>query len=218
MSATTFEIENLHLHYKVRKIHSLFGIIPVGLFLIEHLSVNSLASTRGGEQVFNAAVNVLHGVPYLLFVEMVFIFIPLLVHAVYGIVITAGGGLNLESYNLWRNWLYVLQRVSGVITLIFVGFHVYWLRVASMINPEFHITFQTMSQHLASPFMFWFYVIGLGAAVFHFANGIWNFCITWGITVGPKSQRTNGWVCAAIGIMMFGAGLNALLAFTSCAR
>ena len=34
------------------------------------------------------------------------------------------------------------------------------------------------------------------AAFYHFANGMWNFCITWGITVGVKAQQRVGAVAA----------------------
>ena len=35
---------------------------------------------------------------------------------------------------------------------------------------------------------FAFYVLGVVAALFHFCNGIFTFCITWGITVSERSQ------------------------------
>ena len=58
-----------------------------------------------------------------------------------------------------------------------------------------------------------FYVIGLGSVVFHFAYGIWNFLITWGITVGTESQRIMGWACTLVGLAVMFIGLNALAAF-----
>ena len=33
------------------------------------------------------------------------------------------------------------------------------------------------------------YLIGITAAVFHFANGIWTFAITWGIAISREAQR-----------------------------
>lgn len=201
------------MHYKVRKIHSLFGIVPVGLFLMEHLTVNSLAATEHGARAFNAAVNLLRGMPYLIFIEILFIFLPLVFHGIYGVIIYLGSQSNLREYNLFRNWMYVIQRVSGVYTLIFIGVHLWMLRIASIINPDMPMTFQTVAGQLASPGLFWFYIFGVLAAVFHLANGLWNFCITWGITIGPKSQRACAYVCAAMGLALAFMGVNALLAF-----
>ena len=33
--------------------------------------------------------------------------------------------------------------------------------------------------------MFIFYIIGIISTVFHFANGLWSFFVSWGITVSP---------------------------------
>ncbi|MBK8269636.1 MAG: hypothetical protein IPK83_15585 [Planctomycetes bacterium] len=43
---------------------------------------------------------------------------------------------------------------------------------------------------VASSLVFTFYIIGLAAACYHFANGLWTFCISWGITVGAKALTT----------------------------
>lgn len=213
ITASPNDTGNLSLHYKARKIHSLLGIIPVGLFLMEHLTVNSLAATEHGERVFNAAVNVLRGMPYLIFIEILFIFLPIVFHGIYGVIIYLGSKSNLREYNLFRNWMYIIQRISGVYTIIFIGVHLWTLRIASIINPEMPMNFQTVAGQLTSPGMLWFYIFGVLAAVFHLANGIWNFCITWGITIGPKSQRTCAYVCAAIGLALSFMGVNALLVF-----
>jgi succinate dehydrogenase / fumarate reductase, cytochrome b subunit len=53
----------------------------------------------------------------------------------------------------------------------------------------------------------------MAATVFHFSNGIWTFCFSWGITVGPKSQRIAGWACLLFGLLLFVTGINSLLAF-----
>jgi succinate dehydrogenase / fumarate reductase, cytochrome b subunit len=201
------------LHYKWRKLHSLLGIVPVGLFLLEHLTVNSLAAGPGGARAFDAAVRFLRGLPYLLAIELLFIFFPMVFHGIYGLIITAGAGWNTASYNLWRNWMYLIQRISGVITFIFVTAHLWTLRIASLINPEVHVNFALMRAQLLTPWIMAFYIIGVLAAIFHLANGLWNFCITWGITVGPKSQRACAWICAALGCGLGFMGVNALLAF-----
>ena len=53
-----------------------------------------------------------------------------------------------------------------------------------------------------------FYMVGLTAAVYHFANGIWTFAISWGILGGPDSQRWFQYVCLLIGIVMCCRGVT----------
>ena len=73
----------------LRKLHQLSGIVPLGAFLLEHLYTNSKAAhPEHGARHFNQAVADLQQIPYILFVEITFIFIPLLYHAIYGLVIT----------------------------------------------------------------------------------------------------------------------------------
>ena len=60
----------------------------------------------------------------------------------------------------------------------------------------------------------WIYVLGIGCAVFHFANGLWNVGIHWGLTISPRSQRISGFVCGMVGVTLLAVGLVSLLAFT----
>jgi len=55
--------------------------------------------------------------------------------------------------------------------------------------------------------------VGMIAACFHFAYGLWLFCSKWGITVGPRSQKVSGVLCSALGLALCGAGLASLVQF-----
>ena len=52
------------------------------------------------------------------------------------------------------------------------------------------------------------YTVGMLCAVYHLANGLWTFGITWGIWTSERAQRRAGYICAAFGILvaMFGMG------------
>lgn len=204
----------LTLHFTLRKLHSLTGIFPVGFFLLEHIFTNSFA-LRGAEE-YNSKIEFFQSMPYLLAIEMGFIIIPLLYHGAYGLVVTWGMGANVVGYPRVRNWMYFLQRATGVVTIVYVLYHVYTLRVAALLFGA-EVSFDRMARVLESCPVFAFYVAGLLAACFHFTNGVWSFCISWGITAGHWSQRTLAWVCAALGAVLFAAGLNSLLAFTGSA-
>src|SRR2546421_12933198 len=108
--------------FVLRKLHQLTGIIPLGVFLLEHFYTNSKAMT--GASDFNNAVKDLQSIPYILFVEIVGIFIPLIYHAVYGLFITWEARPNNLRYPYPRNWFYTIQRVTGIILFFFITFHV----------------------------------------------------------------------------------------------
>ena len=56
-------------------------------------------------------------------------------------------------------------------------------------------------------------IIGVVCASFHFANGIWSFCIVWGITLGPKAQERLGYATLGLWAVLSFVGVRALYAF-----
>ncbi|MGW6301045.1 hypothetical protein [Peribacillus butanolivorans] len=84
--------------------------------------------------------------------------------------------------------MFTLQRLSGIITLIFVIYHVWSFRISSLIFGT-EVNYQLVQEHLMNPIIFIFYVVGVLSTTFHFTNGLWAGLITWGVTVGPNAQR-----------------------------
>jgi succinate dehydrogenase / fumarate reductase, cytochrome b subunit len=192
-----------------RRLHSLLGVIPVGLFLMQHMVVNQFAT--GGEESFNRAAAFMEHLPFRYLLETFVIFLPLLFHAIYGLYIAFTAKNNASRYGFFRNWMFLLQRVSGVITLIFITWHVWETRVAAAFGSE--VNFQMMENILSNPFMFWFYVVGVISTTFHFANGLWSFLVSWGITVTPRSQVISTYVTIVIFIATSIVFVNTLFAF-----
>ncbi|MGI8469766.1 MAG: succinate dehydrogenase, partial [Pyrinomonadaceae bacterium] len=108
--------------FLMRKLHQLTGIVPLGLFFFGHMYTNSAA--MGGEKNFNDHVQGIHDIPYLLFIEIFGIFLPLVFHSVYGIFISMEARPNNGNYNYGRNWFYLFQRVTGVFLFFFLTFHI----------------------------------------------------------------------------------------------
>ena len=202
----------------LRKLHQLSGIFPLGIFLLEHFYTNSKA--LAGADQFNKAVADLQAIPYIVLVETVGIFIPLIYHAVYGLVITVEARPNNLAYPYPRNWFYLIQRITGVILFFFIFFHVLNFRfgmvpglnsisVAESPDKAFSI--------VAGEFRMWWifliYMIGIAATVWHLANGIWLFLVDWGITIGERAQRLTGYACIAFGVVLLLVGVNAAVAF-----
>ncbi|KIQ94546.1 Succinate dehydrogenase cytochrome b558 subunit [Anoxybacillus thermarum] len=192
-----------------RRLHSLLGVIPVGLFLTQHLVVNHFA-TRGAD-AFNKAAAFMEQLPFRYFLEIFVIFLPLLFHAIYGLYIAFTAQNNVSRYGYFRNWMFMLQRLTGIITLIFVVWHVWETRVQAAFGVE--VNYDMMANIVANPFMLAFYIVGIVSAVFHFANGLWSFFVSWGITVTPRSQQISTYVTMGIFVALSIVGIRAILAF-----
>lgn len=192
-----------------RRLHSLLGVIPVGLFMTQHLVVNHFATK--GEEAFNQAAGFMASLPFVLVLETFIIFLPLLFHAIYGLYIAFTAKNNPGRFGYFRNWMFVLQRWSGVITLVFVAWHVWETRVQAALGAD--VNFQMMENILDNPFMLVFYIAGVLAAIFHFANGLWSFCVSWGIAVSPSSQRIVTYATLIVFFVLSYVGLSAIFAF-----
>ncbi len=182
--------------FVLRKLHQLSGIVPLGLFLLEHFYTNSKA--LAGPVDFNKAVVELQGIPYLLAVEIFGIWIPLIYHGVYGLVITTEARPNNLLYPYARNWFYTIQRITGVILFFFIAFHMLNFRVAR----EFRLV----------P-IFIIYVVGITSTIWHFTGGLWFFLVDWGIVIGERAQRLTGYACIAFGLVLLFVALNSAVAF-----
>lgn len=195
--------------FYLRRLHSLLGVIPVGLFLTQHLVINHFA-TRG-EEAFNNASNFMGSLPFVLFLEWFIIYIPLMFHAFYGVYIAFTAKNNVQRYGTFRNWMFMLQRVTGVFLVIFIAWHIYETRIQKALGAE--VNFNMMEEILSNSFMLAFYIAGVLSATFHLANGLWSFAVTWGISQSPRSQKIVSYITIAAFLVLSVIGIQALLAF-----
>ncbi|HEX8473327.1 MAG TPA: succinate dehydrogenase cytochrome b558 subunit [Pyrinomonadaceae bacterium] len=202
----------------LRKLHQLTGIVPLGLFILEHFYTNSKALT--GAEDFNSAVDDLQSIPYVLFIEIFGIFLPLLYHAIYGLVITWEARPNNLHYPYPRNWFYTIQRITGIILFFFILFHVLNFRFGLL--PGLNTVsvahapdraYEIVSREFRMIPIFIIYLVGITSTVWHFANGLWLFAVDWGIVIGERAQRLTGYACIAFGVFLLAVGINAMMAF-----
>lgn len=199
-------------YFLIRRIHSLSGVIPLGAFLFAHLTTNAMAAF--GQEAFAHKVGLIHSLgPLLPFVEAAFIFVPLAVHIVLGIVIALTGRSNTGDLGYARNWAYTLQRWTGWAALAFILYHTITLRfmdtagTAKFGGGELtagDVFFLYLTEQFQNPLFILIYLVGSAAVIYHFANGLCTFCMTWGLTVGPKSQKTMAAIATVVGLGLFG--------------
>lgn len=194
-----------------RRLHSLLGIIPVGLFLVFHLSLNFTATA--GEESYNNATGMMELVPHwlLLIVEWVVIYIPILFHGLYGIFIAFTATHNVKRFGTFRNWMFAIQRFTGVFLVIFIAWHIFQTRIQKALGAE--VEFSMMEEIVANPWMLAFYIVGILSATFHLSNGIWSFLVSWGITQSSKSQKIASYVTMVFFVLLSIVGVAAILAF-----
>ncbi|MDT3428948.1 succinate dehydrogenase / fumarate reductase cytochrome b subunit [Paenibacillus forsythiae] len=196
-----------------RKIHSLLGVIPLAFFFIEHMLTNFSAVEKGADG-FKDSVLWLNSLPLVFFLELLFIWLPLMYHGVYGLYIAYQSKPNLNRYNLERNWRYTLQRVSGIVTFVFIIWHLYETRVQVALGNVTHEELGgVMHEIVTQPLWLAFYIVGIVAACFHFANGLWSFLVSWGITIGPRSQRVSSYICMGLFVLVTFMFLLSLVTF-----
>jgi succinate dehydrogenase / fumarate reductase cytochrome b subunit len=195
------------------RLFSLAGLIPVGAFVMVHLLTN--ASVLGGAAAFQSRVDLIHSLgPLLPAIEWLFIFLPMLFHAIMGFVIITTGMPNVGSYSYMGNVRYTLQRASGMVAFVFILWHItqlHWMG-APLGGGQFdpHHAASSAAAALKPVAITLMYAIGVIATVYHFANGLWSLGITWGLWTSPAAMQRANWLSLAVGLGLGAAGLGAL--------
>ena len=188
--------------FLIRRLHSLTGLVPVGVFLVVHLLTNMGILDNSYQQ----RVDLIHsmGERTLEVTEWTGIFLPILFHGIIGTIIVARGKRNLAYYPYRENFRYTLQRWTGVIAFAFILWHVFQTR-GWINNSQWwmeHVTRKLGgglfdSKHAVTTGVeavqqaAWVgpvYAIGILASVYHFSNGLWTMGITWGVWTGPRRK------------------------------
>jgi len=200
------------MHWTLRRLHSLSGIVPIGGFLFFHMFENSYVM-RGGETWWKQTAFT-RTLPLQLPIEAAVLWIPIAYHALYGLVITVTSQPN--NYSYVRNYQYNLQRITGVLAFLFIGFHVFSTRALFYLN-GIDTDYARMHAFMINPIYFTIYIIGTLSCLYHLCNGIFTFCITWGLSSGPRSQTLVNYACVALFIVLAIVGLQILVAFRAAA-
>lgn len=197
-------------YFLLRRLHSLLGVFPLGIFLFMHLLTNSTGIL--GAEAFEHKVALIHSLgPLLPLVEAVMIFIPLSFHICLGIAIAVTSRNNVGDLPYARNWAYALQRWTGWVALVFILIHVIELRFIH--NADAMPFSAKLAEMFKNPVYVVGYLVGSASVIFHFANGLCTFCMTWGLTVGKTSQKAMAVVASGVGVVLMGMLIAAVVGF-----
>jgi len=198
--------------FLLRRLHSLSGIVPVGLFLIEHFISNAFA-TRG-PSAYTKQVELLSGFPFVVGLELFGIWLPILYHSLYGFYIWYRGEGNVGEYPWSGNWMYTAQRWTGAIAFFYMVWHTWHMRFSGVhILAHPGAAFGKVQTEFMSPWAVAFYAVGIVCASWHFAYGLWLFAAKWGISTGDGARRKFGYVAVVIGLIFVVVGAATMYSF-----
>jgi succinate dehydrogenase/fumarate reductase cytochrome b subunit (b558 family) len=189
----------------LRALHSLSGIVPVGVFMLAELW--TYAKALGGPEQFRAALGQRWSLGWQLL-----ILVPLAYHAAYGLVLAFRTRPTVGRYPYSRNWTYTLQRVTGVLALVFLVWHLgtVWLPAQRGLGPaELHPLLVARLSSTGGGGVPWTalgYALGLGACAFHLGVGVETFAIRWGLAPGRRARTAWGAAGALVGLSTLALG------------
>jgi succinate dehydrogenase / fumarate reductase cytochrome b subunit len=180
------------------------------------------STALNGPASFNEHVQTIHDMPYLLFIEIFGIFLPLIFHSVFGVLISAEAKPNVLSYGYARNWFYLFQRITGIFLFFFLLFHILNFRFGLI--PGLNLTpvagnadqaFAIVSTEFQITWVLVLYILGVTATAWHLAYGFFLFAVDWGIVIGEKAQKVVLYACLGLAIFLAAVGINAAFAFVN---
>jgi succinate dehydrogenase / fumarate reductase cytochrome b subunit len=204
-------------NYVLHKLHSLTGIVPIGFYMVQHITLNSFS--LAGPDKFNGVIHFFETVPphLLLGVEIFVLWLPMLFHAVYGTMIAFRARPNYfaAKYRWSENRMFEWQRWTGILLFIFLIYHVISTTGVKYMQGVEHIEYAAMAAKFTSNLYLELvvYLLGTAAAAYHLAYGIWNFCIRWGITISERAQRNIAVISGLVFVLLTLIAWGALAGF-----
>lgn len=195
------------------RIASLLAVAPLGVWTVMHLWDN-LAAFDGAAAWERRVTGATH--PLSQWVLAGVVLLPLLLHTVWGIARLASSRPNNLHYRRYENLKYLLQRLSALGLLGFLGAHL-WLAWA---HPRFAEgrpePFQDIAHemHHHGPTLV-VYVLGVLAVAYHLANGLQTFAMGQGVVASAAGLRRLEWLVYVVFFLLLALGWGSVYALWS---
>jgi succinate dehydrogenase/fumarate reductase cytochrome b subunit (b558 family) len=194
---------------RLRRLHALAGVLPLGLFVVEHLVLH--AKALRGQVAFDRTIAWTESVPLWSVLEVVFVLLPLAFHALYGVVLLVDKKRRAEPSPYEKSWR-VLVRGSAWVALVFIAYHVIALRVPRWTHalPASHVH-TLLTAHLSTaagdavlvPYVAIFYLVGVAACLIHFAAGGWAYLVREKHLTSPLAIKRAAYAWGALAVSLF---------------
>ena len=196
---------------RLRRAHALAGLVPLGLFVVEHLILH--AKALRGQAAFDRTLAWTESVPLWNVLEVLLVLLPLAFHALYGVVLLLDKTSAAEPSPLDRGWR-VLTRGSAWVALVFIAYHFVSLRLPRWTNAVPTSQVHTLlTAHLSSasgsgagvlvPYNAILYLVGTAACLIHFAVGGYSYLVREKHVTAPLAMKRTAYACGALGVALF---------------
>jgi succinate dehydrogenase / fumarate reductase, cytochrome b subunit len=169
------------------RLASALGVLPLGVWTVGHLWRN-LSAFQGADEWQSAVTEYPH--PFAQALTAILVLLPIAIHGIWGIGRLATSRPNNLRYGSYANLKYLLQRLSAIGLLLFLGAHL-WRALLHPRLVEGHAeAFADVVQeiHFNTPTLV-VYVLGTLAVSYHLADGAQTFCMGWGIVTSQRGLR-----------------------------
>ena len=169
------------------RLGSLLAFMPLAVWTVMHLW-NNLSAFQGAAAWQTAVTE--HAHPLAQLFTSIIVLLPLVLHTIWGLNRLRTARVNVQNYTFFANLKYILQRLSAVGLMAFLGAHI-WL---AMLHPRlqeghaepFAEIAKEMHHHTPTLIV---YSLGTLAVAYHLANGISTFAMGWGLVVSRRALK-----------------------------
>jgi succinate dehydrogenase / fumarate reductase cytochrome b subunit len=169
------------------RLGSFLAVVPLSIWVINHLWDN-LAAFSGAAAWESSVTSYAH--PFSQALAFLISLAPLLFHTGWGLVRLFNFRPNNLAYSNYGNLKYILQRVSALGVLAFLGAHLWKAFLEPRLLGSGPEAFEDIAREMRfhGPTLF-VYLLGTLGTAFHLANGLQGFGMAWGIFASDRSLR-----------------------------
>ncbi len=108
-----------------------------------------------------------------------------------------------------------VQRITGAVVLLFVGFHVHQIWSPKLGADVVALgTYEVLQSALGSPLPLVVYVVGISCLYFHLAHGVCRASVTWRLVSTARGMRTVRYAAGCFGALLWGLTLQVVATFS----
>ncbi len=187
-----------------RGIHTLTGLVPLAVFLAFHLWEHWPAVTDRGLVLARMRSSSAAAA------EVIFVFLPLLAHAVLGLGLSREPDpLDAHTSPAFRR----LQMLTGLVTAVFVVWHVSSVWLVRVTHPDgARASLAMLADQLGQMWGAGAYLLGVSAACVHFSQGL---AAAWIRRRKPSNRRFVRAFCGGLGVLIWVMFVDVLAAYAA---
>lgn len=192
------------------RLGSLLAVVPLGVWVVVHLW-NNLSAVEGAEPWQRAVTG--YDSTAALVLSSAIVLVPLLFHTVWGVGRLFTSRPNYPRYSFFENLKYLLQRLSAVGVLLFLGAHLWLAFLKPRLlegHPERFADFAHEMRHDVATLPV--YLLGTLGVAYHLANGFYGFAMGWGLAEDRVALRRFGRLSVALFVVLLAMSWAAVFA------